>query len=133
MAETDWITAMVAAWTAKDGPTAASYFALGGSYEDVPAGRLWEGREAVAHMIGVLLAGFSPSSTFDIVSAVCDDSGYAFQWRWIGTHQKTGRDFDVRGASIGQRHDGQIQHHFDYYNLAHLMDQLVASKSTGAT
>jgi uncharacterized protein (TIGR02246 family) len=128
LAETDWIREMVAAWSANDGEKAASFFAPDGSYEDVGAGRLWEGREAVAHMIAVLLGGFSPGSTFDVVSAVCDASGYAFQWRWKGTHQKTGRAFDMRGASIGELRDGLILHHFDYYDLAHLTDQLAPSE-----
>ena len=124
MADVGWINEMVATWNSHDGEMTASFFAPGGCYEDVTFGFLHEGREPIAHMWSVSTRGFSADAHFDVESAVCDENGYAFQWHWTGTHNETGRAFDVQGASIGRLRDGLILHHFDYWNPAHLTDQI---------
>ncbi len=127
MADVEWINEMVAAWNAHDGETAASFLAPDGLWDDVTFGFYHEGRGPIVEMWSVNTPAFSSDFRFDVESAVCDDSGYAFQWRWTGTHDESGRTYDVRGASIGRLRDGLIVHHFDYWNPAHLTDQIGAA------
>jgi len=124
MTDVQWIEAMLAAWNAHDGDRVAECFAPDGSWEDVSFGFRHEGRARIAEMWSVESPGFSSDARFDLVSAVVDDSGYGIQWRWSGTHNDSGRPFDIRGASIGLLHDGLVVEHFDYWNPAHVSEQL---------
>jgi ketosteroid isomerase-like protein len=117
---------MVTAWNAHDGDVAASFLTPDGRWDDVTFGFHHEGREPIIEMWSVSTPAFSSDFRFDVESSVCDDSGYAFQWHWTGTHNESGLKYDVRGASIGRLRDGLIVHHFDYWNPAHLTDQIGA-------
>ena len=122
MADTGWISEMVAAWNAKDGERTASFFEPQGCYEDVAKGFRLEGREAIAWMFSEGVPAVSADCKFEVENAVCDDRAYAFQWRWTGTHNETGRVFDIRGAAMGQLRDGLIAHNVDYWDPSQLPD-----------
>jgi uncharacterized protein (TIGR02246 family) len=124
MADVQWIEEMFAAWNAHDGERAAAFFAPDGSWEDVSFGFRHEGRAPIIEMWSVGTPAFSSDAQFDLVSAVVDDRGYGIQWRWSGTHNDSGRRYDVRGASIGRLRDGLVVEHFDYWNPAHLSEQV---------
>ena len=124
MADVAWISEMLRVWNTFDGERAASYFAPDGVWEDVALGTRHEGRDPIAHMMSVTTPEFSSDAQFELLGAVADETGYGVEWRWSGTHGASGRPFDVRGASIGRLRDGQIVHHVDYWNPAHLSGQI---------
>jgi uncharacterized protein (TIGR02246 family) len=124
MGDTLWIETMLAMWSAGDGDAVAAYFAPDGVWEDVTMPFRHEGRAAIADMWSRVPKEFSADSEFEVGNPVDDDDRYAFQWRWTGTHDPTGRRFDIRGVSLGVRRNGLIVHHFDYWNPAHLAEQI---------
>jgi uncharacterized protein (TIGR02246 family) len=124
MADAVWIETMIAAWSAGDGEAVASYFAPEGVWEDVTMPFRHEGRAPIAEMWSRMAMEFSADAQFEVSNPVADGDRYAFQWHWTGTHDPTGRRYDIRGLSLGVRRDGLIVHHFDYWNPAHLAEQI---------
>jgi uncharacterized protein (TIGR02246 family) len=124
MADVVWIEEMVGAWNAHDGEKAAAFFASDGAWEDVSFGFRHEGRAPIVEMWSVATPTYSSDSQIELVSAIGDETGYGIEWRWYGTHNESGRKYDIRGASIGRLRDGLIVEHHDYWNPAHLSDQI---------
>jgi len=114
---------MVAAWSAQDGARAASFMTDDGAWNDVTS-RLHFDPAQFAEAFSSTLPALSSDSQFEVESAVCDDSTFGFQWRWFGTHNATGRSFSIRAATMGQLRDGRIVAAFDYWNPAHLAEQV---------
>ena len=124
MGDSLWIEAFVAAWSAGDGDEVASYFAPDGVWEDQTMPFRHDGRAPIAEMWSKVPTEFSADSQFEVSNPVADDDRYAFQWHWTGTHDPTGRRYDIRSMSLGVRRDGLIVHHFDSWNPAHLAAQI---------
>jgi ketosteroid isomerase-like protein len=124
MATVQWIEEMFAAVNAHDGERVAAFFAPDGAWEDVSIGFRHEGRAPIVQMWSVETPAFSSDARIDLVSVVIDETGYGIQWRWSGTHNDSGRRYDVRGASIGRLRDGLIVENLDYWNPAHMSDQI---------
>jgi len=122
MGDVGWISEMVATWNARDGERAASFFAPDARYEDVALRFCLEGRQAISWLFSEGVPATSADGKYEVENAICDDSTYAFQWRWVGTHNETGNAFDVRGAAMGQLRDGLIVHNFDYWTPSQLQD-----------
>ena len=119
-----WIEAFVGGWSAGDGDSVSTYFAPDGVWEDMVMPFRHEGRAPIAQMWSRVPTEFSADSQFEVANPIADDDGYAFQWHWTGTHDETGRQFDVHGASLGVLSNGLIVHHYDYWNPAHLAAQI---------
>jgi len=114
---------MVRAWNSADGTRAASFLTEDGWWEDVTSRLRWDPVE-FAEAFSVTLPALSSDAHFEVESAVCDENGFAFQWRWHGTHNATGRTFSIRAASVGRLRDGRVEAAFDYWNPAHLAEQI---------
>jgi uncharacterized protein (TIGR02246 family) len=127
MPGTGWIDEMVAAWNSFDGEKAAAFFAPDGLWEDLAVGFRHQGREKVAETWSVRTPAFSSDSRFDVESAIGDEERFAFQWRWSGTHNESGRRYDIRGASIGRLREALIVEQSDYWNPALFAEQLGGS------
>ena len=123
MADVAWIYEMVGAWNACDGTKAASYLTADGHWEDVTSRLAWSPDE-FAEAFSVKLPALASDAQFEVESAVCDGVGFAMQWRWYGTHNATGRSFSIRAASVGRLRDGRVEAAFDYWNPAHLAEQI---------
>jgi ketosteroid isomerase-like protein len=123
VADAAWIYEMVSAWSAHDGAKVASFLTEDAIWEDVGS-RLRFDPAQFAEAFSTTLPAMSSDSQFEVVSAVCDDVGFALQWRWFGTHNETARTFSVRAATVGRLRDGRIAAAFDYWNPAQLADQI---------
>ena len=120
MADAGWIYEVFAAFEAKDGERAASFFAEDGYFE-VPALDLRvTGREALAKMFGVDSSEWSADEHSDLENVVWDGEGFAVQWRSMGTREADGGSFDYRGASVGRVRDGLVTSWTDYFDPAAL-------------
>jgi ketosteroid isomerase-like protein len=125
MADTGWIHEMVAVWDSHDGTKAAEYLAEDGYWQDVTSTG-WRSldRAAFADAWSVALPEMSADAHFEVERVVSDDTVFAFEWRWSGTHNASGKKYDIHAASVGQRRDGLIVAATDYWNPAHLGEQL---------
>jgi len=125
MADIGWIQEMVAVWNSHDGTKAAEYLAEDGCWQDVtPTGWRSLDRAAFADAWSVELPAMSADAHIEVERAVSDDNVFAFEWRWSGTHNATGKNYEIHAASVGQRRNGLIVAATDYWNPAHLAEQL---------
>jgi hypothetical protein len=116
MADVRWIDDFVAAWNSKDPTPLKAFLAEDCYWEDTAVGMRINPSGAIFST--------SPDSHFGVEGAVCDDDGYAIQWRWTGTHVPSGKSYNIRGASVGRRKDDLVVSQSDYWSLATLTEQL---------
>jgi hypothetical protein len=58
--------------------------------EDTALRQRGEGRDFIANNWAEFSSVF-PNAHFEVEGAVCDDDGYAIQWRWTGVYKASGR------------------------------------------
>lgn len=123
MADIGWIHEILGAMATGDGDKTAAFFAEDGCVDDVGMGLRFTGRRAIAKLQS-RAADFSSNARFEVENAMSDGELFAVQWRFIGTRNSNGKAFDYRAASLGQLRDGLITCWSDYWNPAHLTDQV---------
>jgi steroid delta-isomerase-like uncharacterized protein len=124
VADVRWIHDFVAAWNSQDGPLVGTFLAEDCYWEDTAVGQRGEGRDYVVKNWSKGFSSVFPDAHFEVEHVVCDDEGYAIQWRWTGTHQASGRGYDIRGASAGRHKNGLVVGQTDYWNAAAMTKQL---------
>ena len=126
MSASGWIDEFVTAINAFDGGRVANFFAVDGLWEDASLGLRYEGRDRIARMVSEETPEFSADHHTAFTAVFSDETGFALEWRMTGTHDESGRPFDVRGASIGTLRGGEISTCVDYWDAAQLGRQIRA-------
>ncbi len=135
------LAAYEAAWNAgDDGSTLAALFAEDGSFEDVPFGMTYQGREQIAAYAAV---NFAASSDLSIptVAGFATETWAANEWIYRGTYTGQfpglppgkGQSYSFRGAHILELRDGMITRVRAYYDLYTILVQTGAAPSPGGT
>lgn len=106
---TTWIDRYFAAWTAGDVEGVISWMTEDVHFEDVGAGHVSEGRDAVRRFVEVCKRRV-PDATYEVVRSHADERAYWVEWVMHA------RGVDVRGASVGRLADGRICFNHDYWN-----------------
>ena len=130
-----------AAWNAKDdGSQLAALFTEDGTFEDVPFGMIYEGREQIAAYAAV---NFAASSNLAIptVAGFATETWAANEWTYSGSYTGqfpglppgTGQQYSFRGAHILELEDGLIARVRAYYDLYSILVQIGAAPAPGAT
>ena len=128
----DW-DAYLAAWNRHDGEGVASFFTEDGVYTDQALGRRHEGREAIAGFVTSTEEELSTDYRFTLLDAFQSGDRYALVWTFGGTNDRpnpnpplpaTGKQFSVKGVSIGRLAGDRINENTDYWTLLELLTQL---------
>lgn len=98
-------------------------------YEDVALGHVYKGLAAAKEFYLKYMTALDV--TTEIETLVTTDTAFGIGHRFSGTHTRdlpglpaTGKQFSVRGATMGTVENGKIKTNVDYYNVADLMVQL---------
>jgi steroid delta-isomerase-like uncharacterized protein len=124
------IKELMQAWTSHDVEKVLSFYTDDCAYEDVASGKVSHGKEE--------LRAFSkenfttaPDLKIELKSLIASGDHLAMEWVMSGTQTgklgnlpATGKSFSVRGVSISELKDGNIQHNIDYCDGASIMRQL---------
>ncbi len=99
-------------------------------YEDVTLGQVNHGKDELRTFAEGFFAGF-PDVTFELTSRFAAGSQGGAEWVMRGTHRgdmpgmpATGKQLEVRGASILEFADGKIRRCSDYWDMATFLKQL---------
>jgi steroid delta-isomerase-like uncharacterized protein len=99
-------------------------------YEDVTMGAVNHGKAELRAFAEGFFAGF-PDVTFELTSRFTTGSQGGAEWGMRGTHRgdlpgmpATGKQVEVRGASILEFADGKIRRCSDYWDMATFLRQL---------
>lgn len=134
----DAIAKYLDAWNRHDPEGAAALVCPDVLYEDVAAGRVMRTPNEVADWVRENIA-WSSDFHFELTSQVESDDNLHCEWVLSGTHTgdlrgipATGRQFNVRGASIVRMQDGRIREQRDYSDRMSLLIQLGVLPDPGA-
>jgi ketosteroid isomerase-like protein len=119
MVDTAWIYELYRRLAGGDSDGAAAFFAEDASWEVPCIGRRVRGRTAIAEYIGGF-SNFSSDEHDEVEAAVSDGETFAVEWRSTGTRNADHKNFDYRGATIGNLRDGLITRWTDYHDSAPL-------------
>jgi steroid delta-isomerase-like uncharacterized protein len=100
-------------------------------YEDVTLGVVNHGKDELRAFGEAFFAGF-PDTTFELTSRFATGTQGGIEWVMRGTHRgdmpglpaATGKQVEVRGASILDFADGKIRRCSDYWDMATFLKQL---------
>jgi steroid delta-isomerase-like uncharacterized protein len=127
----EWWQPYLDAWNAHDGAAVASYMADGAVYEDVALNETHTGRKDIADFVDRMAPELSTDYRFEPVSFQQSGDAYAGEWRMVGTHNgtagpfpATGKQFEIRGVSIGRLEGGKIRENRDYWDMANFLGQI---------
>jgi steroid delta-isomerase-like uncharacterized protein len=126
----DW----AAAWHSRDSEKIASFWALDGTYEDVPLNLVKTGRREIAAFVNDFFSRFTDltaklGGTLFSADCICDE------WTITGTNRgfypdlPVGAMVTIRGVSITQFSGELISRRTDYYDLANVLRQVGAIPS----
>ena len=128
----DW-NAYLDAWNRHDGQAVASFFTEDGVFADQALGRRYQGMEAIAGFVESTGEEVSSDYAFTLLDSFQTGDRYALVWTFGGTNDRanpnpplpaTGKQFSVRGVSIGRLEGDRIKENTDYWNLVELLGQL---------
>ena len=101
------------------------------SYEDVALGEKHKGKADVKDFWKRAATEFSSNFQMQVVRGFQTETDYAAEWVFKGKHDgsspqlpATGKEFAVRGVSIGKLEHGQIKENTDVWNLAEFLQQV---------
>jgi uncharacterized protein (TIGR02246 family) len=88
----------------------------------------YEGKEAIAAYQAVT-SRFSTDWAYETIKSLVDEDRYAVEWLLRGTHNAdsdrmgpaTGKEWAIRGASVGRRNDERIVEQADYWDTLGFM------------
>ena len=117
-------------WSSHDMDAMASLFTDDVVYEDVTLGAVNHGKNEFRHFAEEFLGGF-PDVTFELTSRFATTRQGGAEWVMRGTHRgdlpgmpATGKQIEIRGASILEFDDGKIRRCSDYWDMAMFLKQL---------
>ena len=122
-----FLDAYLAAWNAHDAELAAGMLDEHVTYDDGRAGTTLKGRLAAQQAVIAALFSAVPDFAWRRVAPpIVAGESVAFQWVRTGTNtgdwsdgaKKTGKAFEVRGATILRLHDYKILYQGDFYDPA---------------
>jgi steroid delta-isomerase-like uncharacterized protein len=121
----------LAAWNARDPERVASFFAADAVYEDVGAGEVASGSDAIHEHVARVHCGF-PDLQFELIRSAHGDEFTAGEWRSSMTHlgefsglAPTGRAVQSSGVDVATIDSGsRITHLASYYDGAAIMRAL---------
>jgi len=126
-----WYDDYLAAWDTHQGARVVSFMTPDAVYGDVALGVEHKGIDDIAAWIDEMEQTLSSDYRFEPVSAVDTPSAYALEWVLKGTHDKTspqlpatGKQFAIRGASVGALRDGKIERNTDYWTMTEFLIQI---------
>lgn len=128
----DW-NAYLDAWNRHDGDGVASFFTEDGVFADQALGRQHQGRDAIAGFVRSADAEVSSDYKLTLLDSFQAGDRYALVWTFGGTNDRanpnpplpaTGKQFIVKGVSIGRLEGDRITENTDYWNLAELLTQI---------
>ncbi len=123
--------AYLGAWNDRDADRIATFFADDAVYEDLGAGEVASGRNAIRDHAARVHAGF-PDLHFELVRAAHADGFTAGEWRSSMTHlgefsglAATGRPVESAGVDVATLDEGgRITHLVSYYDGAAILRSL---------
>jgi steroid delta-isomerase-like uncharacterized protein len=128
----DW-NAYLDAWNRHDGAGVASFFTDDGVFTDHALGRRHQGRDSIAGFVESAAEEVSSDYELALLDTFQAGDRYALVWTFGGTNDRsnpdpplpaTGKQFSVRGVSIGRLEGDRITENTDYWNLAEFLAQL---------
>jgi steroid delta-isomerase-like uncharacterized protein len=129
-AQTTNLNDYVAAWNSHDTEKIVSFYTDDIVYEDLGAGQIYRGKEALRGVDTYLFGAF-PDLNFEVKSSFISGDWSASEWVMSGTHKgdipglpATGKRFSIRGASVAELKEGKIKRISHYYNWITLLQQL---------
>jgi steroid delta-isomerase-like uncharacterized protein len=127
MSEQDFVGLWAQAVNPFDPAALSALFADDAVYEDVPIGKVFEGRSEIERNNRESVQTVPDLRLEDVSGFVVGATG-AIEWRMAGSMRAEGSDsptaFAVRGASILQLRDGLVSRCSDYWDLGTMMRQL---------
>jgi steroid delta-isomerase-like uncharacterized protein len=125
-----WIPDYVEAYNSHDAEAPTRFMAEDAIYEDVGAGAIIRGREAIARYYADSY-GYSSDVRSVIISEQGSGNQFAFEWEMTGTNDgefgslpATNKQFKLRAVTVGEHAEGRFTLKRDYYNLADLLSHL---------
>jgi steroid delta-isomerase-like uncharacterized protein len=127
-----WHDDYFARWNAHDADAIVAFMTPDAVYEDLALGARHSGRDEIRAFIAGMTTRLSSDYQFAFVAPIAVSvAGYAFEWTMTGTNDgpngrftPTGKQFAIRGVSVGRLVDGKIVENRDYWNLLGLLVQL---------
>jgi steroid delta-isomerase-like uncharacterized protein len=123
--------AYVRAINAHDWDAIVSFMTDDVVYEDITLGERHQGKEAVREFWRGAASNFSSDFRMDVLRGFRTESDYAAEWVFKGTHDgsspqlaPTGKQFAVRGVSIGRLEGGRMKENKDVWNMAEFLGQV---------
>jgi steroid delta-isomerase-like uncharacterized protein len=127
----DWARATEDGWNAHDGAAVVAQMTDDVIYVDLGSGERYEGRAAVSDFIDRAEREFSTDYHFEWGQFIADEESFAVEWVMSGVNDRanerfpaTGKQFEIRGASVGRLRNGKIAENKSYWNLADYLVQV---------
>lgn len=130
----------VEGWETLDIDKIVEAYAEDGVHEDMAQNELFSGRDEIRSHLEPLSTEFTdPSSQFTHI--VLGDQGVSVEWTFQGTYTGqvpgfppgTGEEILIRGVSVIELTDGQIQREREYYDVFGILQQLGLVPAPSAT
>jgi steroid delta-isomerase-like uncharacterized protein len=117
-------------WSSHDLDSLLSLFTDDVVFEDVAQGAVHRGKDGLRAFAERVFAGF-PDVTLELTSRFATENRGGGEWVMRGTNRgevpgmpTTGKQVDLRGASIFEFADGKIRRYSDYWDMATFLKQL---------
>jgi uncharacterized protein (TIGR02246 family) len=107
----NWVEDYFAAWNATDAAKVVEWMTDDVEFEDVTAGHLSQGKEAVKKFVEACYKTV-PDARYEVVESRSFGDSYWVEWIMYARGKK------VRGASVGKLRDGKISFNHDHWNGA---------------
>jgi steroid delta-isomerase-like uncharacterized protein len=118
--------------TAGDGAAVAALYAEDAVHEDVPAGTVARGPEAIGALVSGTVEQFA-DVRYDVVAAhEAADLG-VLEYRFAATDLESGRPLSIRGVYLFELEEGKIRRSADYYDVAGILAQMGMLDMGGGT
>jgi len=117
-----------AAWNAGDAEKVASFYTDDVVYDDIPFNMSAKGHAEMVKFAGDFMKAV-PDLKLELISASVEGDHGSCEWRLTGTDVglfKTGKKFDVRGASRFELRGNKFAKNKDFYDAATIMRQIGA-------
>jgi steroid delta-isomerase-like uncharacterized protein len=100
-------------------------------YEDITLGERHQGAQSVKEFWRSAATDFSSDFRMEVLRSFGTATDFAAEWVFKGTHDgtnpqlaATGKQFAVRGVSIGRIEGGRIKENKDVWNMAEFLSQV---------
>jgi len=118
--------------TAGDGAAVAALYAGDAVHEDVPAGTVARGPEAIGALVSGTVGQFA-DVRYDVVAAHEAAGLGVLEYRFAATDLESGRPLSIRGVYLFELEGGKIRRSADYYDVAGILAQMGLLEMGGGT